>query len=180
MISTSKGILTRNNQIDIQEEGIEVPSKKKATPAQKEYQAMAKKLEPKRKALPNTIKAFIIGGLVCTVAQGLQEMFIHFFHFEESQAGNPTNAVLIMTSALLTGLGVYDHIAQIAGAGTAVPITGFANSIASAAIEHRSEGYVLGVGGNMFKIAGPVLVFGTFAAFIIATIKLLLKGMGGV
>jgi stage V sporulation protein AC len=171
---TNKEKLTLNK-----EEGTKMASKKKPTPAQKEYQAMAKKLEPKRKALPNCIKAFLIGGLICTLAQGLQEIFIRFFHFEQSQAGNPTNAVLIILSALLTGLGVYDHIAQIAGAGTAVPITGFANSIASAAIEHRSEGYVLGVGGNMFKIAGPVIVFGTFSAFIVAIVKVLIKGIGG-
>ena len=154
--------------------------KKKTTPAQQEYQALAKKIEPKRKVVPNTIRAFVIGGLICTFAQVLQEIFIHYFHFERSQAGNPATAVLIMLSALLTGLGVYDHIAQWAGAGTAVPITGFANSITSAAIEHRSEGYVLGVGGNMFKIAGSVIVFGTFAAFVVAIIKLTIKAIGGI
>lgn len=154
-------------------------NKKKPTPAQQEYQQLTKRIQPKRKAFANTIKAFMVGGVICALSQILQEIFIHYFHFEESQAGAPVNAVLIMLSALLTGLGVYDHIAQWAGAGTAVPITGFANSITSAAIEHRSEGYVLGVGGNMFKIAGPVIVFGTFAAFLMAIIKLLLKAIGG-
>ena len=86
---------------------------------------------------------------------------------------------MIILAALFTGLGVFDHIAQWAGAGTAVPITGFANSITSAAIEHRSEGYVLGVGGNMFKIAGPVIVFGTFSAFVVALIKLVIQAIGG-
>jgi stage V sporulation protein AC len=155
-------------------------NKKKPTPAQQEYQQLTKKIQPKRKALPNTVKAFFVGGLICALAQVLQEIFIHFFHFKESQAGAPVNAVLIMLSALLTGLGVYDHIAQWAGAGTSVPITGFANSVASAAIEHRSEGYVLGVGGNMFKIAGPVIVFGTFAAFLMAIIKLIINAIGGI
>ena len=155
-------------------------NQKKPTPAQKEYQELAKKSVPKRKVVPNTIRAFLVGGLICLFSQGLQEIFIHFFHFEKSQAGNPGSAVLIMLSALLTGLGVYDHISQWAGAGTAVPITGFANSIASAAIEHRSEGYVLGVGGNMFKIAGPVIVFGTFSAFVVAIIKLIIKAIGGI
>jgi len=79
---------------------------------------------------------------------------------------------------LLTGLGVYDHIAQWGGGGTIVPVTGFANTITSAAVEHRSEGFVLGVGGNMFKIAGPVIVYGTFAAFIVAIIKIILQGAG--
>ena len=109
----------------------------------------------------------------------MQLFFIKYFNFEESKAGNPAIAVLIIVSALLTGLGVYDKIAQWSGAGTAVPITGFANSLASAAIEHRSEGYVLGVGGNMFKIAGPVIVFGTFAAFVVAIIRVALQSMGG-
>jgi stage V sporulation protein AC len=81
---------------------------------------------------------------------------------------------------LLTSLGVYDHIAQWAGAGTAVPVTGFANSMASAALEHRTEGYVLGVGSNMFKLAGSVIVFGVFSAFVIALIRTLIAMIGGV
>ena len=87
---------------------------------------------------------------------------------------------MIIISIFLTGLGVYDDIAQWAGAGTAVPITGFANTISSAAIEHRSEGYVLGVGGNMFKVAGPVIVFGTFSAFAVAVVKMLINYLGGI
>ena len=153
--------------------------KKKATPMQKDYQSRTKKLEPKRKVGTNVIRAFLVGGSICTFAQLLQNFFIKYFDFEKSQAGNPATAVLIFISALLTGLGVFDHISQWAGAGTAVPITGFANSIASAAIEHRSEGFVLGVGGNMFKIAGPVIVFGTFAAFVVAIIKLVFQALGG-
>ena len=118
------------------------------------------------------------GGLICLVGQAVQEMFIHFFQFDEKTAGNPTVAVMILLSVLLTGFGVYDRIAQWAGAGTAVPVTGFANSIASAAIEHRSEGFVLGVGGNMFKLAGSVIVFGVFAAFVIGLIKTMVR-IGG-
>ena len=86
---------------------------------------------------------------------------------------------MILLSVILTVLGVYDHIAQWAGAGTAVPVTGFANSMASAAIEHRTEGFVLGVGGKMFKLAGSVIVFGVFSAFIIALIKTLITMLGG-
>ena len=112
------------------------------------------------------------------MSQLLQNIFILYFGFDESQAGNPAIAVLIMLSALLTGLGCM--IILLNGPEpVSVPITGFANSIASAAIEHRSEGYVLGVGSNMFKIAGPVIVFGTFSAFVTAIIKILLKAMGG-
>ena len=144
-----------------------------------DYKAYAKKREPKRPVLKNCLKAFLIGGSICIIGQILQTAYIKYFNFTEETAGNPTSATLIIISALLTGLGVYDHIAQWAGAGTAVPITGFANTIASAAIEHRSEGYVLGVGGNMFKIAGPVIVFGVFSAFIISIIKLVFGLFGG-
>lgn len=87
--------------------------------------------------------------------------------------------MLIIISVILTVLGVYDRIAQWAGAGTAVPVTGFANSIASAAIEHRTEGFVLGVGGNMFKLAGPVIVFGVVAAFLVALIRTALAMLRG-
>ncbi len=99
---------------------------------------------------------------------------MYFFDFNEKTAGNPTVATLIFLSALLTGLGIYDKIGQFAGAGSAVPVTGFANSIASAAIEHRAEGYVLGVGGNMFKLAGSVIVFGVVAAFVVGLVRTLL------
>ena len=85
---------------------------------------------------------------------------------------------MIFLSMLLTGFGVYDHIGQFAGAGSAVPVTGFGNSVIAAAIEHRTEGFVLGVGGNMFKLAGSVILFGVFAAFVVALVKTLLIMMG--
>ncbi|SHK00241.1 stage V sporulation protein AC [Desulforamulus aeronauticus] len=150
--------------------------KKKLTPVQQEYQAFAKAREPKRPVLTNMLRAFFVGGFICLIGQGIADFFIWNFEFTEKTAGNPTVAVLILVSVILTSLGVYDHFAQWAGAGTAVPVTGFANSIASAAIEHRTEGYVLGVGGNMFKLAGSVIVFGTVAAFVVALIKTLLGG----
>lgn len=153
--------------------------KKKLTPIQQEYQELAKTIEPKRPVLINSIRAFLVGGVICTIGQGLQWMFITYFNFDEKTAGNPTSAVLIMVSVLLTGLGVYDHIAQWAGAGTAIPVTGFANSIASAAIEHRSEGYVLGTGGNMFKLAGSVIAYGVFSAFIVSIVKITIQWLGG-
>ena len=154
--------------------------RKKLTPTQQQYQDFAKVREPGRPILANCIKAFIIGGLICTIGQGIQWIFMTYFNFDEKTAGNPTVAVLILLSVILTCLGVYDHIAQWGGAGTAVPVTGFANTIASAAIEHRSEGFVLGTGGNMFKIAGPVIVYGVFSAFVVAIIKVIIKMLGGV
>jgi len=152
--------------------------KKKLTPVQQEYQTLAKQKEPPRPLVKNCVRAFVAGGVICVIGQLLTEMFIHFFGFTEKTAGSPTVAVLIFISVVLTSLGVYDKIAQWAGAGTAVPVTGFANSMCSAAIEHRSEGLVLGTGGNMFKLAGSVIVFGTVAAFIIGIIHMVLDWGG--
>ncbi|WP_026286106.1 stage V sporulation protein AC [Salsuginibacillus kocurii] len=143
------------------------------------YQQLSSQMEPKRPLLINCFNAFWIGGLICVVGQCLQWFFIHYFDFNEQTAGDPTVAVLIILAILLTGLGVYDKFAQFAGAGTAVPVTGFANAMSSAAIEHRTEGFVLGVGGNMFKLAGSVIVYGTVAAFVIALIRTLLA-QGGI
>jgi stage V sporulation protein AC len=151
---------------------------KKMTPVQQEYQKLAKGIEPKRPVFVNCIRAFFVGGFICLVGQGLMLLFINYFGFTKKTAGNPTVAVLILIAVILTSLGVYDKIAQWAGAGTAVPVTGFANSVCSAALEHRSEGLVLGVGGNMFKLAGSVIVFGTVAAFVIGLIYAVL-GLGG-
>lgn len=152
---------------------------KKLSLTQQEYKNFARVRVPERPVLLNSIRAFIAGGIICTVGQGLQWIFMNYFGFSEVTAGNPTVAVLIILSVLLTGFGIYDHIAQWAGAGTAVPVTGFANSVASAAIEHRTEGYVLGVGGNMFKLAGSVIAYGVFSAFVVALIKISVKALGG-
>ena len=154
--------------------------RKTLTPVQQKYQDFARAREPQRPILANCLHAFIGGGIICTIGQGIQLFFITYFNFDEKTAGDPTVAVLIMISVLLTSFGVYDHIAQWAGAGSAVPVTGFANTITSAALDHKSEGFVLGVGGNMFKIAGPVIVFGIFSAFIVAIVSVIITSLGGV
>ncbi|QJD82721.1 stage V sporulation protein AC [Cohnella herbarum] len=146
---------------------------KKLTPVQMEYKKMVDHREPMRPIIKNCVRAFLVGGLICLIGQSIQELFMHWGGFDEKKAVNPTVAVMIILSVMLTGFGVYDKIAQWAGAGTAVPVTGFANSMASAAIEHRSEGLVLGVGGKMFKLAGPVIVFGVVAAFIVGILHFL-------
>lgn len=153
--------------------------KKKLTPVQQEYHSFSKVREPQRPVLKNVVRAFLAGGTICLIAQGVSELFLWNFDFTEKTVGNPTVAIMILFSVILTSFGIYDHIAQWAGAGTAVPVTGFANSIASAAIEHRTEGFVLGVGGKMFKLAGSVIVFGVFAAFVVALIKTTLAMLGG-
>ncbi|MEQ2529600.1 stage V sporulation protein AC [Robertmurraya yapensis] len=153
--------------------------KKQLSPVQQEYQDIQKQREIKRPVVKNCIKAFLIGGLICLIGQVIQNFYIYYFDFTDQTAGNPTVGTLIFIAMLLTGFGVYDRIAQFGGAGTAVPVTGFGNAIISAAIEHRTEGYVLGVGGNMFKLAGSVIVFGVFSAFVIALIKTILIQWGG-
>lgn len=145
----------------------------KAGSQQGQYQSFIKGRQPTRPWFRNSLRAFLTGGTVCLIGQGIQESFVHFFHFSEKTAGNPTVAVLIFLSALLTGLGVYDVFGQWAGAGSAVPVTGFANSITSAALEHKSEGYVMGIGANMFRVAGPVIVFGVVAAFFVGLARYL-------
>lgn len=153
--------------------------RKNLTPTQQQYQDFAKAREPKIPILRNCFRAFLVGGIICTIGQVLNWFFMTYFNFNEKTAGNPTVAVLIFLSILFTSLGFYDHMAQWAGAGTAVPVTGFANTISSAALEHKSEGFVLGVGGNMFKIAGPVIVYGVFSAFVVAIISVTIKWLGG-
>ena len=152
--------------------------KKKLSPTQQEYQQFAQEREPKRPILYNCVKAFFVGGIICTIGQALSLFFVKYFHFSQEGAGNPATAVLIILTVLLTGFGVFDHIAQFAGAGTVIPITGFANTIASAAIEHQTEGYVLGVGGNMFKLAGPVIVYGVFSAFVVSLVVISFRALG--
>ncbi|OPH58653.1 stage V sporulation protein AC [Paenibacillus ferrarius] len=150
--------------------------KKTMTMTQQEYQKLAKEQEPKRPVLKNCLRAFLVGGLICLIGECFMQMYISWFGFTEKTAGNPTVATLIIISVILTSLGIYDKIAQWAGAGSAVPVTGFANSLCSAAIEHRAEGLVLGVGGNMFKLAGSVIVFGTVAAFLVGIVHLIIMG----
>ncbi|BCJ85812.1 stage V sporulation protein AC [Effusibacillus dendaii] len=135
------------------------------------YKDFARARTPQKPVLRNTIRAFLVGGLICLIGQFIQMFYMKVFDFPERSASNPTVATLIFISVLLTGFGVYDRIGQWAGAGSAVPVTGFANSMASCALESKSEGLVLGVSGNMFKLAGPVIVYGTVAAFFIALIR---------
>jgi stage V sporulation protein AC len=149
------------------------------TPQQQKYQQLQSKHEIKRPVFMNCVKAFLVGGTICLIGQAVTYMYIYFFDFTEQSAGNPTVATMIFFSMLLTGFGIYDHLGQIGGAGSAVPVTGFGNAVISAAIEHRTEGYVLGVGGNIFKLAGSVIVFGVFSAFVVALIKTIFLKLGG-
>ena len=146
---------------------------------QREYQQLQKNNQPPQHLLKNCINAFWTGGLICLIAQGVQQLLLSYADFNEKTVGAPTSAIIILLAIILTACGVYDRISQFAGAGSAVPITGFANTMSSAAMEYRSEGFVLGVGGNMFKVAGPVIVFGAVSGIIVAIIKVLFLELGG-
>ncbi len=130
-----------------------------------EYSELAKRRSPASAMYKTIPMAFVIGGLICCLGEGLLNMY-GAFGLPEDQAGAWTSITLIFLSALLTGLKLYDRIAQHAGAGTLVPITGFANSVVSPALDFKSEGYVLGLGAKMFVIAGPVIVYGISASIV--------------
>lgn len=117
----------------------------------------------------NCVRAFLVGGLICAVAQGLTALYEHLGIRGEDTAPL-VSVTLIFLTALLTGLGVFDKIAKVAGAGTLVPITGFANAVASAAVDTKGEGFVLGVGAKIFSIAGPVILYGTAAGALYGVI----------
>ena len=154
-------------------------SKPKLTAKQQKYQELEQTVETKRPVLKNCLKAFLVGGFICFIGQLITYCYIYFFDFTEQTAGGPTTSTLVFISMLLTGFGLYKKIGQLGGAGSAVPVTGFGNAVVSAAIEHRSEGLVIGVGGNIFKMAGSVILFGVFSAFVVALIKTIFTGIGG-
>ncbi|MFX3617228.1 MAG: stage V sporulation protein AC [Sporolactobacillus sp.] len=141
----------------------------------KNYSENIKPFLPKIPYFGNCLKAFLSGGMICLIGQFMQTFYIHFFHFTKETAGNPTSATLILIAALMTGFGLYDKMARFAGAGSIVPVTGFANSITSAALEHKSEGIVLGIATNLFSLAGSVIVFGVVSAAVLGIIRLFIE-----
>ncbi len=132
---------------------------------EKQYDALIKELAPKSPIWKDCLKAFLIGGLICALGQGIMNLY-QSWGLDKEKAGTFTSMTLIAISALLTGLSLYDDIAKHAGAGTLVPITGFANSISAPAVEYKTEGFILGVGAKMFTIAGPVIVYGVSASVV--------------
>ena len=136
----------------------------------KQYKRFSTAHAPKSPIVKDCVFAFLFGGGICTLAQGFRDAYMLIPNMSKETAGTLASVTLIFIAVLLTGLGVFDNIAKIAGAGTLVPITGFANSVASPAIDSRSEGYVLGVGAKIFTVCGPVLLYGTLAGFIYGVI----------
>ncbi len=132
---------------------------------EKEYGKLVKSMAPKSPIFKDCLLAFLVGGLICMLGQALLDGY-GALGLDKTDAGTATSATLVTLSALLTGLSLYDNIAKYAGAGTLVPITGFANSVAAPAVEFKTEGFILGVGAKMFTIAGPVIVYGVSASVV--------------
>lgn len=131
---------------------------------QKQYAKLVKQISPPSPVGKDCLLAFLVGGLICTLGQGLTELYAAAL--DKQSAATAASMTLVALSALLTGLSLYDDIAKAAGAGTLVPITGFANAISAPAVEFRTEGFILGVGARMFTIAGPVIVYGLSASVV--------------
>ena len=131
----------------------------------KEYQAYVKRMQKKSPLGKDMALAFVIGGLICVAGQAIGDGF-RAAGLNTEDAGTATSVSLVFLSALLTGLGLYHRLARFGGAGTLVPITGFANSVVSPAVEFKAEGWITGVGAKIFTIAGPVLAFGTLASWV--------------
>ena len=132
---------------------------------EKEYASLVQEVSPKSPIVTDCVKAFTIGGLICTLGQ----IFINLYTYiglDKQQSSTAASMTLVAISALLTGFSLYDNLAKHAGAGTLVPITGFANSITAPAVEFKTEGFILGVGAKMFTIAGPVIVYGLSASVV--------------
>lgn len=144
--------------------------------SRKEYDNIVKQASPPTKSYKTIPSAFVIGGLICVLGECLLNLW-QYLDFSEKNAGILTSICLVFLSALLTGLGLYPKIAKLGGAGTLVPITGFANSVVSPAIEFKTEGYILGLGAKIFIIAGPVILYGTVASVIYGVIYWILTSL---
>ena len=140
----------------------------------KDYKKYVDEISPKPKYLKNYTLAFIVGGIICVIGQIINDLYSKVGNLDKIPASTATSITLIFIGAFLTGLGVYDLIGKRAGAGSIIPITGFANAVVSPAIEFKKEGFVFGVAAKMFTIAGPVLVYGIGSSVIIGIIYYLL------
>lgn len=139
-----------------------------------EYKELSQSMTPKPTVLKNTIRAFIVGGSICAFGQVIINA-LTLAGLQRTDASTATTAFLILLGALLTGLGVYDELGKFAGAGSIIPVTGFANSIVSPALEFKREGYVMGVGAKLFTVAGPVLVYGITTSIVVGIIYYFLR-----
>ena len=139
------------------------------------YAQLVEQLAPKSEIWKGLFRAFWVGGVICMIGQAITDVFATLVGWGAQSCSIATCISLIFLSALLTGIGIYDRIGKYAGAGSIVPITGFANSVVSPAMEFRREGLVMGVGAKLFTLAGPVLVYGISASIIVGLITYLIE-----
>lgn len=149
--------------------------KQNKSKAVEEYAKLVERLSPKSEMGQGMLRAFWVGGVICMIGQGINDVFSRVLLWGAQAASTATSICLIFLSALLTGIGVYDRIGKYAGAGSIVPITGFANSVVAPAMEFRREGLVMGVGAKLFTLAGPVLVYGISSSIIVGLIAFFLE-----
>lgn len=142
--------------------------------AKKQYNEMVKEVSPNTKIYSNCLKAFITGGLICIIGQIITNVTKQYISDTDTVA-LITSVLLILISVLLTGMGLYSKMGKFCGAGTIVPITGFANSVASPALEFKKEGFILGLGAKMFIVAGPVIVYGVLTSMAVGLVYFILK-----
>ena len=143
-----------------------------------EYQQYVQKTAPKSPIVKNCCLAFVFGGGICTLGQLLLDLYKNITDYDETNCYALVTITLIFLAALLTGIGVFDNIAKYAGAGTLVPVTGFANSVVSPAIDTKAEGFILGVGAKIFTVAGPVILYGILSGTIYGVIYWLMNMFG--
>lgn len=141
---------------------------------QKEYAEILKEVSPDSPLGPDMLKAFVVGGIICTIGQCFLNFYMKILQ-ERDLASTATSISLIFIAAALTACNVFDRLAKFAGAGTLVPITGFSNAVVSPAMEYKTEGYILGIGSKMFVIAGPVIVYGTASSVIAGLIWMIIR-----
>lgn len=143
-----------------------------------EYNEYVKQVTPTHSLPINMAKAFVIGGIICLIGQFILNIATNYFGLDKEIAGSWCSMILVLISVLLTGCNIYPSLANWGGAGALVPITGFANSVAAPAIEFQKEGQVFGIGCKIFTIAGPVILYGIFASWVLGLIYWVLKMMG--
>ncbi len=146
---------------------------------EKEFENYVNQVTPKKNLWLQMVKAFFVGGFICLVGQVIIWIGMNYFGLDKEVAGTWCSVILVLTSVILTGLNWYGQIVKFGGAGALVPITGFANSVSSTAIEYKREGQVFGIGSKIFTIAGPVILYGIFSSWVLGLGYWILKMMGG-
>ena len=142
------------------------------------YEEQVKKRTPVRKLLPQMLKAFFVGGIICLIGQVILQFCTTQLGMDQETAGSWCSVVLVLSSVILTGMNIYPKVVEYGGCGALVPITGFANSVAAPAIEYKKEGQVFGVGAKIFTIAGPVILYGVFTSWVLGVIYWVMKLLG--